>query len=84
MHGNLFLEHGNYNKQTKNNKYFSSRTSMGVRKSSNLFSNPIKSPYLTSSKAVIQNLNTTTSSGVKPLTSNTPESPKIQNSKYFN
>ena len=57
---------------------------MGVRKSSNHFSTAIKSPYLTSSKAVIQNLNSSsTSNGGKPLISTTPESPKIQNSKYF-
>ena len=79
----FFLEHGNTYKQIKNSQYFSSWTSMGARKSSNHFSTAIKSPYLASSKAVIQNLNTSTSNGGKPISSTTPESPKIQNSKYL-
>ena len=55
---------------------------MGMRKSSNYVSTAIKSPYLTSSKAVIQNLNASTSNngggggggggGGKPLISTPP------------
>lgn len=70
------LEHGNINKQIKNSQYFSSWTSMGMRKSSNHFPTAVKSPYLTSSKAVIQNLNGSSTSnnggGGKPLISTTP------------